>query len=167
MKSKSAPWLHLLRHFPSTFADFMIDQCSWVNWARWYSLEFCCSHAQNLQKKFLIQAKRSYQKASLSLLPRISEEYCVQLYLYFIIQSAVKFSKNRKYCLCRLFCERKWCRSLKHCYSTAILLSIVKYNEYNVTKKRRIIKCPFEKVGAKKQRKSIRKITDPRRSVMT
>ena len=92
--------------------------------------------------------------------PRISEEYCVQLYLYFIIQSAVKFSKNRKYCLCRLFCERKWCRSLKHCYSTAILLSIVKYNEYNVIKKRENmlwkIKCPFENVGAKKQRKSIR-----------
>ena len=112
------------------------------------------------RKIFLIQAKRSYQKASLSLLPRISEEYCVQLYLYFIIQSAVKFSKNRKYCLCRLFYERKWCRSLKQCYSTAILLSIVKYNnEWNVIKKGRIwqIKCSFEKVGAKKQRKSIRK----------
>ena len=43
---------------------------------------------------------------------------------------------------------------------TAILLSIVKYNEYNVIKKRENmlwkIKCPFENVGAKKQRKSIR-----------
>ena len=110
-------------------------------------------------KKLLFPCFQGYQKNTAT------------LYLYFIIQSAVKFSKNRKYCLCRLFYERKWCRSLKQCYSTAILLSIVKYNEYNVIKKRENmlwkIKCPFEKVGAKKQRKSIRKITDPRRSVMT